>query len=282
MKPPQHRWQYGHVRGCPLSPIDWVRTLLMHIRVRMWGGISADALVDRARAGDFIGMSGRGVFAWGQEITSNSRISHVGVVCVSRGVKCIAHATPHADGLPNHNPGAGAVRVTPLRDFIETYLDSAGLDLCLRRLHGVDDRARDADGLTHRDRVNAAVLATAAERAHLPFTAAPNTFLTVRYPVFGALLAAAVAAAVALGVGAPRRLVETAHRSIYCSEFVTLAYMAAGVFRADACDTQFRYAPGDFTAAATPVRSALDLGPGEGHLPFADMRYHFGAEEWIN
>lgn len=286
MRPPPRRWQSGHVRGCPANPIDWLRTLYMQVAVR-WDGVSVEALVHMARPGDFVGMSGCGLFAAGQEATSNSRISHVGVVCVSRGVKCIAHATPHADGLPNYNPGAGAVRVTPLGAFVERYLGGddpagGGLDVCLRRLHGVDDTTRDDAGRTHRDRINDAVLAVAAERAHLPFTAAPNTFLTVRYPVFGALIALAVRGAVWAGVGSARRLVETAHRSIYCTEFLALAYIAAGVFRADAADTQFLYAPGDFLSAATPVHSVLDLGPGEGHLPFADMRFHFGPEKYIH
>ena len=102
------------MRGCPLNPLDWLRTLYMQIAVRSFG-ISVAALVARAKPGDFLGMSGRGVFAAGQELFTNSRISHVGVVCVSRDVKCIAHATPHADHLPNHNVGGGAGRITPLR-----------------------------------------------------------------------------------------------------------------------------------------------------------------------
>ena len=265
-------WQHGHVRGCPLNPLDWLRTLYMQIAVRSFG-ISVAALVARAKPGDFLGMSGRGVFAAGQELFTNSRISHVGVVCVSRDVKCIAHATPHADHLPNHNVGGCAVRITPLEAFIEAYLDDSGLDVCLRPLRGAaaDDRAR----------INAAVLEVAAERGALPFTTAPNAFLSVRFPVWGAALALAVRASVALGWRAPGALVETAHRSVYCTEFLTRAYVRGGVFRDDAADTHFRYAPGDFGAAAAPARSSLDLGPGEGHLPFADARYSLGEEVYV-
>lgn len=270
--PRARTWQHGHVRGCPLNPLDWLRTLYMQIAVRPTG-VSIDALVRRARPGDFLGMSGRGVFAAGQELFTNSRISHVGVVVDSRGVLCIAHATPHADGLPNHNAAGGAVRITPLREFIEAYLDDAGLDVCLRPLRGAtaDDRAR----------INAAVLEVAAERGALPFTTAPGAFLAVRFPVWGAALALGVRAAAGLGWAAPGALVETAHRSIYCTEFLTRAYARAGVFRDDAADTHFRYAPGDFGAAAAPARSSLDLGPGEGHLPFADARYSLGEEKYI-
>ena len=246
-----------------------------------WRGVSADALVARARAGDMLLMSGRGLFAAAQEWFSNSWYSHVGVVCVAHGEKCVLHATPHDDGLANYAPGAGAVRVTPLRAFIDAYLDDAGLDLALRPLHGVSDEP-GPDGRSARDALNAALLATARERAPLPFTTSAGTFLAVRYPAWGGLLAGAVALAARAGLAAPRGLVEQGHRSIFCTELLARAYAAAGVFRADALDTQFRLAPGDLGAHATPVRSVLDVGVADGHLPFADARYYFGPEVCVN
>ena len=64
-------------------------------------------------------------------------------------------------------------------------------------------------------------------------------------------------------------------------ETLITAFGFRGVFRDDAADTHLRYAPGDFGAAAAPARSSLDLGPGEGHLPFADARYSLGEEVYV-
>ena len=209
-------WNRGHVRGCPHNPLDWWRSLEMQALVRFTGK-SLDELVAAARPGDLLLMSGRGVLAFVQEKFSASRWSHVGLVCRYRGELCVAHATPHGHGLArrlaeafrrivfaqvrighgaNLLGGAGDVRVTPLHPFLREYLDDIGLDVALRRLAGLDE----TDAGAERDRVNAAIVATAEECRAMRFEPNAGAFVAVRYPALGALIALGLA-----GLAACRR-----------------------------------------------------------------------------
>ena len=266
-------WNRGHVRGCPHNPLDWWRSLEMQALVRFTGK-SLDELVAAARPGDLLLMSGRGVLAFVQEKFSASRWSHVGLVCRYRGELCVAHATPHGHGA-NLLGGAGDVRVTPLHPFLREYLDDIGLDVALRRLAGLDE----TDAGAERDRVNAAIVATAEECRAMRFEPNAGAFVAVRYPALGALIALGLAGLAAVGARLPTTMVHDHHRFIWCTDFYVRCYIAAGLFAPTARETQFIVAPGD--VAASPVHTVLDIAACD-CLPWAEPRFFYGPPTYVN
>lgn len=261
-----YAWNTGHIRAFPWSPVDWVRTVFMQFTTR-WRGVSVEELCAQADVGDVVLMSGVGTAAFLQEVGTNSPWSHVGVVVRMAGKMCILHATPHAGRVRNLLPGKGAVCIQPLRDFVESYLDGAGLDVALRRLGGIDDGVLDADGLSPRERMNNAFLQVAQENANRRFEPSVVSFVTVRYPVLGGAIAALAKLLERAGVGLPVRIIHAKQHYIHCTRLFVLLYVAAGLFRADAVDTQFVVAPGDL--GSTLIHTVVDLAAGDGHLPWA-------------
>ena len=238
----------------------------MQITTR-WDGVSVAELCDRADIGDVVLMSGAGFAACLQEVATNSRWSHVGVVVRMRGKKCILHATPHAGSVPNYLGNRGAVRINPLGKFIEEYLDNgAGLDVALRRLGGIDDTARDADGLTRRERMNAMFLRVAEKYAARAFEPSVVTFVSVRYPVIGGVLAAVAKMCERAGFALPVRIIHSKQEYIHCTRLFVMLYVEASLFRADALDTQFTIAPGDL--GTTLIHTVVDFDAGDGYLPW--------------
>lgn len=272
------RWNTGHVRGCPMFPLDWPRTLYMQACYRS-GGVSLRALVDMARPGDLLLMSGRGPLACIQEIFTDSIWSHVGTVVRYNNVTCISHATNHNNGVVNYLGGAGAVRIQPLYEFLTVYLDEIGLDVALRRLRGVDDDARDAAGRTERDRINEALVREAEDVKDRRFQPDAATFVAVRYPVIGAALHAFVVGLAYAGIRLPSQMIHDHHLFIYCTQHFTRGYVAAGVFDRNAEDTQI--APGNLSDRASPSHTVLDLAACD-FLPWADSRFYLDNAVYIH
>lgn len=261
-----------------MFPPDWVRTLYMQAWHRP-SGVSLRELVSRARPGDVLLMSGRGPLACIQEVFTDSIWSHVGTVVRYNHTTCISHATNHDNGVENYLDGAGTVRIQPLYEFLLVYLDEIGLDVALRPLKGVDDATLDPAGRTERDRINDALIREAMDVKNRRFQPDYATFVAVRFPIIGGVLAALIAALAAVGVRLPSQMAHDQHLFIFCSQHFVRGYIAAGLFLSTAIDTQF--APGNLSERAAPSHTVLDLASGD-FLPWAEGRFFLGNRLFVH
>jgi hypothetical protein len=247
---------------------------------RILHGLPLHEIVALAEPGDILLFRGRGVVAWGQELTTGARVSHVAIVARMRnhaGEEVLGYA--EAD---RHRPAANeldaeptcCIHFAPLELCLQTYLERDGLEVSLRKLQLYVENP-----LAVRARLNNVIVAVTQRYNALntPFTTDLVVFIGVAYPWLAVAISFLRYIAIAHGgEDAWRAVLEYQRaRGVFCSRFVTECFVEAGLFEPPTLlGPHHGIAPAHFTETGDPALTTLKRarragGPRNSALPWA-------------